>query len=63
MPTPAIHLLVYTLERESHSGIIHFKFISVFKVGNIVYPLVLMSKKKKKAEQMSKKVERGDFWQ
>lgn len=62
MPTPAIHLLVYTLERESHSGIIHFKFISVFKVGNIVYPLVLMSKKKK-AEQMSKKVERGDFWQ
>lgn len=62
LPNPAIYLLVYTLEREPCSGIVHFKFISAFKVGNIACPLLLMGKKKK-AEQMSKKVECWDFWQ
>lgn len=53
VPIPAIYLylLIYTLEGESCSGTVNFKFISIFKVGNIVYPLLLMRRNKIKKKK------------
>lgn len=45
LPSLAIYFLVYILEGELYTGLVHFKFISFFKVGSLVYPLLLMDKK------------------